>query len=88
VDLTGFDNTRTAGRLSFTFFDPTGNVIGSGPISADGTALFATYFQSSAGGTFELKAVFPVTGNFSQISEFQAAVTNSAGSATTTRLSF
>jgi len=88
VDLTGFDNTRTAGHLSFTFYDPSGNVIGPGAISADGTALFAAYFQTSAGGTFELKAVFPVAGNFSQISEFQAAVTNSAGSATTTSISF
>jgi hypothetical protein len=88
VDLTGFDNTRTAGALSFTFFDPSGKALGSGPISADGTSLFASYFKSSAGGTFELKAVFPVAGDFSQISEFQAAVTNSAGSATTTRISF
>jgi hypothetical protein len=88
VDLTGFDNTRSAGQLSFTFYDPSGNVIGPGAISADGTAIFASYFKTSAGGTFELKAVFPVVGNFSQIAEFQAAVTNSAGSATTTRISF
>jgi len=88
VDLTGFDNTRSAGQLSFTFYDPSGKVIGPGAISADGTALFAAYFQTSAGGTFKLKAVFPAAGNFSQIAEFQAAVTNSAGSATTTRISF
>jgi len=88
VDLTGFDNTRTAGRLAFTFFDPAGNAIAPGAIPADGTAIFATYFQSSAGGTFALKAVFPVAGDLSQVTAFQAAVTNSAGSATTTRISF
>jgi hypothetical protein len=88
VDLTGFDNTRSAGQLAFTFFDPAGNAIGSGAIPADGAAIFAAYFQSSAGGTFELKAVFPVVGDLSQITAFQAAVTNSAGSTTTSRISF
>jgi hypothetical protein len=88
VDLAGFDNTRTAGALAFTFYDPTGTVIGTGPIHADGSAGFAAYFQNSAGGSFLLKAVFPVAGDLSQITTFQAAVTNSAGTATTVRTSF
>jgi hypothetical protein len=88
VDLTGFDNTRTAGRLAFTFYDPAGDVIGSGPIAADGTANFASYFQTAAGGTFLLKAVFPLAGDSSQVTTFQAAVTNSAGTATTVRTGF
>jgi hypothetical protein len=87
VDLTGFDNTRTAGPLSFTFFDANGNEIAA-PIQANGSADFAAYFQNSAGGTFELKAVFPVVGNTSQIASFQAVVTNSAGNATTARTNF
>ena len=87
VDLTGFDNTRTAGALSFTFYDTEGNAIAPA-IQADGSASFASYFQNAAGGTFELKAVFPVLGNTSQIKSFQAVVTNSAGAATTARTSF
>lgn len=87
VDLTGFDNTRTAGALAFTFYDAAGNAIAPA-IQADGTADFAAYFQNAAGGTFELRAVFPVLGDTSQITAFQAVVTNSAGSATTTRTSF
>jgi len=87
VDVTGFDNTRTAGALSFTFFDAAGNPIGA-PIQANGASDFAAYFQNSAGGTFELKAVFPVTGDTSQIAAFQAVVTNTAGSATTARTNF
>jgi Abnormal spindle-like microcephaly-assoc'd, ASPM-SPD-2-Hydin len=87
VDLTGFDNTRTAGALSFTFFDSSGNPIGS-PIQANGSSQFASYFQNSAGGSFELKAVFPVQGDTSQIAAFQAAITNSAGTTTTARTNF
>jgi hypothetical protein len=88
VDLTGFDNTRSAGLLAFTFFDAAGNALAPGAIPADGTAIFAAYFQSSAGGTFALKAVFPVAGDTGQIAAFQAAVTNAAGAATTPRTSF
>jgi hypothetical protein len=87
VDLTGFDNTRTAGALTFTFFDANGNELVA-PIQADGSSDFAAYFQTSAGGTFELKAVFPVAGDTSQIAAFQAVVANSAGNATTARTNF
>jgi hypothetical protein len=87
VDLTGFDNTRTAGELSFTFYDAAGSAIAA-PIQANGSSSFAAYFQNSAGGTFELKAVFPVLGDTSQITAFQAVVTNSAGTATTLLTSF
>jgi hypothetical protein len=87
VDLTGFDNTRTAGALSFTFFDANGNEVAP-PVAADGKSVFASYFQSSAGGTFALKAVFPVAGSTSQIASFQASVTNSAGTTTTAITSF
>jgi hypothetical protein len=87
VDLTGFDNTRSAGALSFTFFDALGNLIAA-PVLANGSSAFAAYFQNSSGGTFELKAIFPVTGDTSQIAAFQATVTNSAGNATTMRTNF
>lgn len=87
VDLTGFDNTRTAGALSFTFYDAGGNALAA-PIQANGSSEFAAYFQNSAGGTFELKAIFPVAGDTSRIAAFQAAVTNSAGTATTPRTNF
>jgi hypothetical protein len=87
VDLTGFDNTRTAGELSFTFYDAAGSAIAA-PIQANGSSTFAAYFQNSAGGTFELKAVFPVLGDTSQITGFQAVVTNSAGLATTLLTNF
>jgi hypothetical protein len=87
VDLTGFDNTRTAGALAFTFFDASGNPL-TAPVQANGSSNFAAYFQNSAGGTFALKAVFPVVGDTSRIASFQAVVTNSAGNATTAKTNF
>ncbi|HUI55036.1 MAG TPA: choice-of-anchor D domain-containing protein [Bryobacteraceae bacterium] len=88
IDLTGFDNTRTAGPLSFTFYDAAGAPLAPGPIRTDSTATFAGYFQSSSGGTFLLKAIFPVAGDATQIKSFEAAVTNSAGVAITARTNF
>jgi len=86
---TGFDNTRSAGKLSFTFYDSSGNAIQPGAIAADATANFASYFQSSTlGGVFALTAVFPVTGSPSQVSAFVMAIANSAGSASSARISF
>jgi hypothetical protein len=87
LDLTGFDNTRTAGPLTFTFFDAAGNAI-AGVLAEDGSADFASYFQSSAGGGFVLKAVFPVSGDASQIKAFEASVGNSVGTSKTGRVSF
>jgi|SRR5579871_273903 len=89
VDLTGFDNTRTAGSLSFSFFDGAGTPIAPGAIQADASAAFSQFFQgSNLGGSFVLRALFPVTGDASRIASFQAAITNSAGTATTARTVF
>jgi hypothetical protein len=89
VQVTGFDNTRTAGQLTFTFFDSAGNAIAPGAVRTDATASFAAYFQnSSLGGVFLLTAVFPVTGNPSQIVAFQVQIANSVGTAQTARTTF
>jgi hypothetical protein len=89
VQATGFDNTHTAGPLAFTFFDTAGNTIAPGAVDSDATASFASYFQTSGlGGVFLLTAVFPVTGNPSQIGAFQVQITNSVGTAQTARTTF
>jgi len=88
VQLNGFDNTRSAAALTFTFFDSTGNTL-AGPIAADGGPAFQSYFQGSeTGGTFMLQAVFPVTGDTTRIASFQASLINQAGTTTTARTSF
>jgi hypothetical protein len=87
VQVSGFDNTRTAGALAFTFFDRAGNAIPPAPIAA--TADFAGFFQTSdLGGLFLLNAVFPVNGDVSQVAAFEVQFTNSAGSSRTARTSF
>jgi hypothetical protein len=89
VQVTGFDNTRTAGPLTFTFFDATGNAVAPGAVRTDATARFASYFQNSGlGGVFLLTAVFPVTGNPAQIGTFQVQIANSVGTAQTARTAF
>jgi hypothetical protein len=89
VQVTGFDNTHTAGPLTFTFFDAAGNAVAPGSVRSDATASFAAYFQNSGlGGVFLLTAVFPVTGNPSQIGAFQIQIANSAGTAQTARTPF
>jgi hypothetical protein len=87
VQVTGFDNTRSAGQLTFTFYDDGGNVLAPGPISADAISAFAQYFTGSAGGNFLLNAVFPVVGDTSVVTYFEATFTNTAGQSTTSRTS-
>ena len=89
IQVTGYDNTRTAGPLSFTFIDAAGNAVAPGPIRLDGTAAFSKFFrESDLGGTFVLRALFPVTGDLSGIASFAAEFTNSAGTATTAKTRF
>jgi hypothetical protein len=87
LQLTGFDNTRTAGPLAFTFYDRSGSAIPPAPIPA--TADFQAFFQTSGlGGLFTLTAVFSVTGDASQIAAVEVQFTNAAGTATIPRTSF
>ena len=89
VSVAGFDNTRTLGVLSFTFYDADGTPVAPGAIVTDATAVFAPYFAaSSLGGVFLLHAVFPVTGDAALVVSCEAALTNSAGSTRTQRTSF
>lgn len=87
LDVTGFDNTRTAGPLAFTFYDRAGNLIAPSPIQT--TADFTDFFQTSGlGGLFHVKASFPVNGDPAQIAAFEVQFTNTAGTATTGRTGF
>lgn len=89
AEVTGFDNTRSAGRISFTFYDAAGIAITPGTISVDSSAAFANYFRSAGlGGAFSLTAVFPVTGNISQIAALDLEMPNSAGTARSARIVF
>lgn len=78
--VNGFDNTRSVSQLSFSFFDAKGQPIKPGALKVDATSDFRTYFAgSSVGGMFSLRAVFPVTGDATQIDNVVVELDNSAG---------
>lgn len=88
LNVAAFDNTRTAGRMTYAFYDSAGNAVVPA-MTVDSTAGFAAYFASSTdGGNFLLEAVFPVSGNASGIASFEVQFTNAAGTATTGRVNF
>jgi hypothetical protein len=89
VRIIGFDNVRSAGPLSFTFYDRAGVAIPPGAIRADGSADFGKYFQQSdSGGSFLLKAAFPVSGDVSLVDSVEVELTNSQGSTRSFRAKF
>ncbi len=89
IQVTGFDNTRSLGALSFTFYDAAGNPLSPGTIRTDATADFTTYFAASnLGGVFLLRVVFPVTGDARLVASCDATLANSAGSVKTQRTYF
>jgi hypothetical protein len=89
VQVTGFDNTRTAGALVFTFYDAVGNSIVPGGIASNNAKEFSTYFAGSPlGGVFLLDAQFPVSGDAAQIRSVDVQFNNSAGASKSQRISF
>ncbi|PYT32993.1 MAG: hypothetical protein DMG58_08950, partial [Acidobacteria bacterium] len=66
--VTGFDNTRTASKITFTFFDQGGTTLSPGAITVDGFAAFQQFFAASdLGGVFALHAFISVMGNPAQV---------------------
>jgi hypothetical protein len=89
IRIVGFDNARSLGAISFTFYDAAGNPIAPGAMRIDVAADFARYFAGSGlGGVFLLRAIFPVTGDAALVASCEATLTNSAGSVKTQRTSF
>ncbi len=97
IQVWGFDNTYSAGAMSFTFYDnsvptqqyPFGKPIGSGPVLADFASQFLTYFATSTdAGAFAMLVTFPITGNAADVGSVNVQLTNSAGTATISQLVF
>lgn len=89
VNVTAFDNTRSASQIAFTFYDREGRVLEPGTISADATGEFRRYFESSTlGGVFALRAQFPVSGEAGRIAAVEVEVRNAVGATRSARTSF
>jgi hypothetical protein len=83
VSMVGFDNTLTAGVMTFTFRDAAGSAIGSGAVRADFTGAFAAYFtRTKAGSAFQALVTFSVNGDASSIASVDMELANAAGTAT------
>jgi hypothetical protein len=81
LKLSGFDNTRSASKMTFTFFDQNASALNPGAITVESAATFQQFFGSSdLGGVFGLHAFFPVNGNPAQVDSVQIEIVNAAGS--------
>jgi hypothetical protein len=88
ITIVGADNTYSAGAMSFSFFDASGNAIAS-PVNSDFTSTFKTYYGgASAGSAFQVVVSFPVVGSAANIGSVKVALTNAAGVANTGSLTF
>lgn len=86
--LVGFDNTFSAGSMSFRFFDAGGQAL-TAVMPVDFTAAFRAFYASSPGGSaFKVTVRFPVSGNAAGVAAVEAEITNSAGASRTGRLNF
>lgn len=87
VRTTGYDTSRSATRLTFTFFDRQERAVAPGAIQVDGTEAFRQYFLTTGfGSIFTLLAVFPVRGDASQIGAVEIELMNSLGATSTGRV--
>jgi hypothetical protein len=68
ITLTGYDNTYSTGKLTFTFYDSNGNDLTPGGMTVDATSEFSQYFFAGQGygGAFAMQASFPVSGTTTQ----------------------
>jgi hypothetical protein len=80
IQVTGFDNTYSAGIMTFTFSDIDGKGLPAGAIRADFTQDFRTFFtRAQAGSAFQVRVSFPVTGDTSGIGSVDVQLTNTTG---------
>src|SRR5262249_55570031 len=77
VVVSGYDNTRSVRQAVFTFLQKDGSVIPPGAIQQDVSAFFQNYFaDANAGGTFQMKAAFPVNGSAGVIDSVHVTLIN------------
>ena len=89
IQITGYDNSKTAAQLGFTFYDTAGVAVPPGRIIYDASKDFRQFFaQSTNGGLFSLLAQFPVKGSTANIATADVDLTNSVGTTTLTKLRF
>lgn len=80
IQVIGFDNTYSAGAMTFTFFDTSSHAVPPGAIRADFTQDFLGFFtKTQTGSMFQVRVSFPVLGDTSGIGSVDVQLNNSAG---------
>jgi len=89
LTVQGFDNSRSASEVAFTFFDASGQVVLPGQMRADIAEKMRKYFETPpAGGMFSMFASFPASGSTASVTGAELEFRNAAGSSRTERISF
>ncbi|HVN03222.1 MAG TPA: choice-of-anchor D domain-containing protein [Bryobacteraceae bacterium] len=89
VQVNGWDNTRSASGIVFTFYNSSGQMIAPGNIDVSAAPAFAQYFAGSdMGGIFGVHALFPVNGDDTQVVAAVVQLMNSQGSVQSTKITF
>jgi len=85
VRVTGYDNTYTAGTMSFSFYDANGGLIQTVP--ANFLTNFQTYFTGTkTGSVFQASIQFPVNKAADAIKSVEAELVNGAGAVRSARI--
>jgi hypothetical protein len=88
VAIVGYDNTYSAGAMTFTFFDANNNMIGT-PVTANFATNFQGYFAMyTSGSSFLANISFPVQGNALLVATVTVTLNNNAGQTQTGTLTF
>jgi hypothetical protein len=89
VQVNGWDNTRSASQVVFTFFDSSGDQIAPGPITVAAATPFQQYFAASdMAGVFGVTAFFPVTGDADDVVAAVVQIANSVGVVESMQITF
>jgi len=89
LQINGWDNTRSVSQIAFTFFNSAGTQIAPGKITVDAATAFGQYFTSSGlAGVFGLDALFPITGDSSQVVAALVELTNTVGTVQSAQITF
>jgi hypothetical protein len=89
LTVQGFDNSRSASEVAFTFFDDAGQPVQPGQLRVDVTEKVKKYFEAPpAGGMFSLFASFTATGSTAQVAAAELEFRNATGSSRTERIIF
>ena len=90
VDVTAFDNTYSASKLLFNFYDTNGNAMAPAALRLERVPGFPPIFlrRQRGRGAVALQAKLPVTGDLTTVGSVDVTIQNSQGQSKTQRLAF